>query len=174
MTEVIIREARLEDAPRTLTLMRRALSEPNNYLITAPHEFNFSVEDERRFILDHIHGQNSCYFVAEALTQPPQLVGMVSCRGGGRAATRHVTKLGITIAQDWRDQGIGARLIRHVIVWARATGIVKRIELNVMSPNARAIHLYEKCGFVIEGRQTAAYYKDGCYLDNLLMGLVLT
>jgi ribosomal protein S18 acetylase RimI-like enzyme len=171
VTEVTIRAARPDDAPHTLALMRRALGEPNNYLITAPHEFSFAVEDERRFILDHLNGRNSCYFVAEA--QPPHLVGMVTCRGGSRAATRHVTRLGITVAQGWRDRGIGRRLIMQVIAWGRASGVVRRIELNVMQPNTRAIHLYQSCGFVIEGQQTAAYLKDGQFVDNLMMGLVL-
>lgn len=170
---VTIREARVSDAPQTHALMLRALGEKEIYLITEPHEFTFTVEDERKFIFEHLTTINSCMFVAEVSVNnhPPQIVGVVSCRGYPREATEHTTKLGITVAAGWRDQGVGGKLIAQVIKWAKANPLVKRIELSVMSPNARAIHLYEKYGFVIEGVQKRAYYKRGEYLDNIMMAL---
>jgi ribosomal protein S18 acetylase RimI-like enzyme len=159
---ITIREVRLSDAPHTHALMLRTLAEPGVHLISAPDEFTFTIEDERRFIYEHLMTANSCWFVAEAHLGMGQvaLVGMVSCRGHARAAAAHGTKLGITVAAGWRDRGIGGRLLGAAADWARANPLIKRVELNVMATNARAIHLYQKYGYVVEGVQRGMYYKD--------------
>jgi RimJ/RimL family protein N-acetyltransferase len=82
-------------------------------------------------------------------------------------------ELGISVKQGWRDRGVGTALIRALIDWARATGIITRIELRVYARNAHAIHVYEKFGFEVEGRRRRVILEDGAYLDDLLMGLLL-
>ena len=68
---------------------------------------------------------------------------------------------------------MGSALIRALIDWARAPGIVTRIELRVYARNARAIHVYEKLGFEREGLRRRAIFQDGEYQDDLLMALLL-
>jgi putative acetyltransferase len=46
---------------------------------------------------------------------------------------------------------------------------VSRIELLVFERNEAAIHLYRKFGFVVEGRRRKAIFRDGKYLDDLMM-----
>jgi putative acetyltransferase len=77
------------------------------------------------------------------------------------------------VAREWRGQGIGTRLLESAIQWARETGVVTRIELFVFARNTRAIRLYERFGFVIEGRRHRSVYEDGQYMDDLLMALLL-
>ena len=57
--------------------------------------------------------------------------------------------------------------------WARAGGILKRIELKVYARNTAAIHLYQKYGFEIEGTRRRAIFQGGQYLDDLIMSLLL-
>jgi putative acetyltransferase len=61
----------------------------------------------------------------------------------------------------------------RAVEWARNSGVVTRIELDVYVENARARHLYEKFGFEVEGRRRRAIFRDGQYHDDLIMGLLL-
>jgi RimJ/RimL family protein N-acetyltransferase len=47
-----------------------------------------------------------------------------------------------------------------------------RVTLYVHDFNARAIRVYEKCGFQVEGRMRKAHYMDGQHTDVLVMGLL--
>ena len=44
-----------------------------------------------------------------------------------------------------------------------------RVELSVFTDNARAIALYQRCGFEIEGTLWAYALRDGRYADVLTM-----
>lgn len=102
-----------------------------------------------------------------------KIVGIINCRGNKRKAIRHAVTLGMSVDQDWRGQGIGGQLITRAIEWAKSAGSIKRIELAVFERNTIAIHLYQKFGFEIEGRRRKAVFRDGQYLDGLIMALLL-
>jgi RimJ/RimL family protein N-acetyltransferase len=63
-------------------------------------------------------------------------------------------------------------LLEEAKRWAAARG-VHRIELNVMARNHRAIALYERMGFVHEGRRVDCLLIDGKFLDELYMAITL-
>jgi RimJ/RimL family protein N-acetyltransferase len=46
---------------------------------------------------------------------------------------------------------------------------LNRVSLRVYVTNPRAVHCYEKAGFVLEGRMRQAQFKDGKFIDVLLM-----
>ncbi|MBM3275242.1 MAG: GNAT family N-acetyltransferase [Candidatus Sericytochromatia bacterium] len=46
---------------------------------------------------------------------------------------------------------------------------VQRLYLNVHADNDRAIKLYEKCMFEHEGRKRRALFRDGVFIDVLMM-----
>lgn len=167
---VLIREALPEDAPALITYFRRIFAEPGINLITEADEFSPPVEAESRFIREMARAQNSLFLVAEI---DDRIVGQLTLEGGKRRNVRHAAVLGITVASEWRGQGIGHRLMDHAIRWARESGIIMRIELHVFARNERAMRLYEEFGFVVEGRRREAVVRDGEYLDDLVMGLLL-
>jgi RimJ/RimL family protein N-acetyltransferase len=59
-------------------------------------------------------------------------------------------------------------LVRHGF----GTLNLNRIYLRVYADNKRAIHTYEKVGFVHEGRLRQAAYKHGSYCDVLFMSVL--
>ncbi|HKP54614.1 MAG TPA: GNAT family protein [Chloroflexia bacterium] len=167
---VVIREARPDDAEGMITYMQIISSEPNNYILWESGEFSVTVENERKMLESAAASDNSIFVVADA---GGQIVGIANCAGGTRRATRHSALIGISLHPDYRDQGIGTRMMRYIISWARETGIIRRLDLHVFTYNARAIHLYEKLGFVLEGIRRKAYLKDGKYVDSMAMALLL-
>lgn len=82
-------------------------------------------------------------------------------------------ELGIFIGDKrcW-NQGYGTQAMRLLVGHGFATLNLNRIYLRVVSTNARAIRVYEKVGFVHEGCQRAADYKNGQYIDLLMMSLL--
>ncbi|MDX8445353.1 GNAT family N-acetyltransferase [Mesorhizobium captivum] len=83
----------------------------------------------------------------------------------------HRGTLGMGILPQYRGRGLGRKLIDATLAQAREAGFV-RIELSVHSDNARAISLYGKAGFVMEGLQRDAVYVDGEYRDAIMMAIV--
>ena len=47
-----------------------------------------------------------------------------------------------------------------------------RLELEVFTHNARAIHVYKKLGFQEEGTRHQAFFKEGRFVDALMMGMI--
>ena len=167
--DVIVRQARPEDAEQVIALVQRITSEPGISVLTGPGEFDMTVEQEQQFFRDCAAADNQVYLVAEV---EGRIVGLLTCQGGKRQAVRHAATLGMSVAKEWRNQGVGSKLMARAVEWARDTGVVTRIELRVFTRNVAAIHLYEKFGFEVEGRLRRAVYRDGEYHDNLVMGLL--
>jgi RimJ/RimL family protein N-acetyltransferase len=164
-----IREARPEDATATVAYVQRLSEEPGLDLSLGPGEFQLSVEQEAEFIAGCAATENSLFLVVEA---GGEIVGLLTCLGGKRRSTRHVTTLGISLAPAWRNQGLGTALTQRAIDWARQSGVVKRLELKVFARNAHALHIYQKLGFEIEGSACRAIFKDGQYLDDYSMAIL--
>ena len=64
-------------------------------------------------------------------------------------------------------------MLDALIDWARGTGIMTKINLRVRTDNQRALALYERKGFVIEGRIRKQILLEGKYYDRHWMGLEL-
>jgi L-phenylalanine/L-methionine N-acetyltransferase len=81
----------------------------------------------------------------------------------------HVRALGITVAKASQGLGVGSALMQGLLDWADKWAQVKRIELRVNVDNARAIALYQKFGFVQEGRLVGECFRAGQYVDVFAM-----
>jgi RimJ/RimL family protein N-acetyltransferase len=80
----------------------------------------------------------------------------------------HVLELGIGVAKEWRNQGAGTALIHKVIQWAEQQAFEKII-LSSFLTNTRALHVFEKAGFVRTGTRYKQYKVQGEYVDEVLM-----
>jgi RimJ/RimL family protein N-acetyltransferase len=98
-----------------------------------------------------------------------RIVGSLNFIGGSRERTKHKGEFGMSVLKDFWGLGIGSALLQSLIEWAKGSGI-RKIQLEVMADNERAINLYKKFGFKIEGRKEKAVFKNGEYTDILVMG----
>jgi len=90
--------------------------------------------------------------------------------GGGlhmndRPRRRHAAMLGIGVRSSHWGRGIGAALLNALTDAADRWLNIQRIELTVFTDNARAIALYRRFGFVLEGTHRAYALRDGAYAD---------
>jgi RimJ/RimL family protein N-acetyltransferase len=143
-----------------------------------------SVAAEKRFIqteaVPHNHrhyrkrfrrpwDENAAHLLA---LEGGRVVGSISIRRDDHPATSHVATLGMFVVSSHRRRGIGSALLGEAVRWARSYG-VERIELTVYPHNDAAIALYQRFGFLEEGRLIRHAKKSYGYEDEILMGVWL-
>jgi len=87
---------------------------------------------------------------------------------------KHKGNFGITVHDDYQNKGLGGILTQYILDIARESGL-KKVTLAVVAHNARAIHLYEKLGYVKEGYLKMDFWNKilGKWDDSILMGKIL-
>lgn len=82
-------------------------------------------------------------------------------------------EIGILIGEkEYWNRGYGTEVMRLMLRHGFETLNLNRVYLRVFHTNPRAIHCYEKAGFVHEGRLRQGEFKHGAYMDVLLMGVL--
>jgi ribosomal protein S18 acetylase RimI-like enzyme len=98
------------------------------------------------------------------------IVGFSRCEGNNLRRSAHKVEFGVAVLKDYWGYGIGKNLLKESIAWADSNSITKMM-LNVLEINEKAIGLYQKLGFEIEGRlKNDKILSDGCYYDTIIMG----
>jgi RimJ/RimL family protein N-acetyltransferase len=85
----------------------------------------------------------------------------------------HAGEIGIAIKAGYRDIGIGTEMLRTLILHAREIGL-RVLRLSVFSSNQRAKHVYEKVGFREIGRIPGEIFKNGKFIDEIIMTMELS
>jgi len=70
-----------------------------------------------------------------------------------------------------RSKGYGQEAMHQVIAYAFGELGLHRLYLFVLEENHPASHVYEKCGFIVEGRLRKHVFKAGQFKDVLLMAV---
>jgi len=70
-------------------------------------------------------------------------------------------EFGMSVLHSYWNLGIGSHMLAYPINWAKHTGTILKINLRLRIDNFPVIHLYEKYGFVQEGRVTRKFYLHG-------------
>jgi putative acetyltransferase len=108
------------------------------------------------------------------LVDDTRVVGTYELRQQKHRAS-HVATLGsFAMHPAFRGRGFGAKAIEEIVDVARSRG-VRRLELCVEVDNPRAIHFYEKHGFVREGIFRSAWRRasDAHDVDEIAMARLL-
>lgn len=138
------------------------------WLTFGPEGPQQTVEEQRRILRRTRTDNNAFVVVAE---REGRIIAHLNFMGGERVRTRHAGEFGIAVAAEAQGCGLGRRLMQVMLEWARAGGVVRKVNLRVHPENARAIALYRSLGFVDEGLLTRDLLVDGAFEDSLLMGL---
>lgn len=82
---------------------------------------------------------------------------------------RHVGHIGISVSEAWQGRGVGKALMEAGMDLADNWLNLTRIELEVYADNEAAIRLYERFGFEREGVARRHAFRDGEYVDAIMM-----
>jgi putative acetyltransferase len=100
------------------------------------------------------------------------VVGTVGLHVHPMARKRHSASLGIMVHTEYQGMGIGTKLLETVIDLADNWLMLKRLELEVFADNEKAINLYQKMGFIIEGVHKKSAIRNGRYADEMVMSRI--
>lgn len=99
------------------------------------------------------------------------VVGNAGLHPTGSSSPRraHAMKIGLAVRRDWQGRGVGNALMTAMCDLADNWLNVFRLELTVYTDNERAIALYRKHGFEVEGTLRAYALRAGRYVDSYAM-----
>lgn len=171
--KTIVRYPKWEDL-NLLTCYINKLSEEDTFINLSGEKI--TKEEEAKFLADLFVSMEFlskvflCCFVKEKLVAICSIVRNERARKRGK----HAGLFAITIAKEYRGQGIGYQLAKITIKEAKQkmTGL-KIITLNVFHKNKIAQKLYEKLGFKQVGRIPKAILYKNKYIDKIIMYLKL-
>ncbi len=73
---------------------------------------------------------------------------------------------------EYLGRGYGREAINIFLDWCFRIMNYRRIHLDTLASNERAIRCYKACGFVEEGRLRQHEYYNGAYVDVVVMGIM--
>lgn len=126
-----------------------------------------SLESVRDLLTKRGEGDHILVAVVEG-----QVVGVIGPHTSSRPRVNHRVEIGMMVRDDWQSKGVGAAIMRAVIDLADKWLNLTRIELTVFTDNERAIALYRKFGFEIEGTLRKYAFCDGRFVDAYAMARV--
>jgi RimJ/RimL family protein N-acetyltransferase len=163
---IVIREAELTDADKIVQHCKIVFEE-SEFLLTSPEEFALTVEEEQEWLAEQKIKRN---LVLDAETEG-QIIGMLNFNRMARKKVSHVGYFGISVQEKYCNQGIGRQLIERMIDWAKNDAEIEKVCLQVFAHNHRAIHLYKKLGFQVEGKKRNHVKINGKYVHELDMAM---
>jgi L-phenylalanine/L-methionine N-acetyltransferase len=155
-----LRRARIEDAEAFAALMNEP--EVHAQLMQLPYA---DAETWRaRLAANNAPGATDLSLVALA---DGRVVGSAGLHPTGPALRRrHAMMLGISVAIEWQGRGVGHALMGALCDYADHWLGLRRLELNVYTDNHRAIALYRKHGFEVEGLHRGYAMRNGVLTDS--------
>lgn len=167
--EVIIREATKEDAQLMIDFYNVVGGE-TDFLSFGENEFIKNLAEYGVFLEATREENNSIILIAEI---DNKIVGIASINSSPKARFKHLGEFGIVIAKQYCGLGLGRKIMDYLIEWSNKNGITKKITLVTSEDNHRAIDLYKKVGFEVEGILKKDNYVNGIYGNTIMMGLIL-
>ena len=164
--EVTIRSARAGDAQRLLDFWQVEVM-PCDFVETDAELNDMTVAQLAPQLTAMAASPNNLLLLALAGTE---IIGYLRIAAGANPATAHVGELGLLVAQAERHIGLGSALMATALDWVSEQSTLKRVQLFVQTRNLPAQKLYQKFGFILEGRLPASYRSvSGDLLETLLM-----
>lgn len=169
MSQIIYRRAQESDAKKIVDFYNYVGGE-TSYLSFEKDEYPMNVTEQEEELRSLESKKASIMLLA---MDGEDITGIATINSSAKIKARHDGELGIVVAKKYQGQGIGTELIRQLIEWAKGNGVTTRISLDTRADNVKAVELYMKFGFVVEGCRRNSTLLDGKYYDLYVMGMML-
>src|SRR6056297_3025932 len=168
-SKMTVREARESDAAAIIAYIHEN-QDHYRYMISKTAEMKLDQKYEKKMICLHAERENCVFFIA---LKGKKVLGMLNFVGGNRSRDKHDGEFGLSVHKEQFGMGIGTMLVENLMRWGQKNQVIKRMTLFVMHSNQRAINLYQRFGFQIEGvRKKAVRFEDGRIQDLVMMGIM--
>lgn len=87
-----------------------------------------------------------------------------------KGISSHTGDVGIIVRSDYQNIGVGTEMLKTIIKQAKEKGL-KMLYLGVFSTNTMAHQVYTNVGFKVTGRKPKIFFRDGKYIDDVIMTL---
>ncbi|MFA9289340.1 MAG: N-acetyltransferase family protein [Weeksellaceae bacterium] len=169
---IVIRLPNGNDSVAELAVFINALSHEDTYITFSGEVITL---EEETVYMDSVYAlMEKKHMVKLTAWDGDRLVGTcdISRMIDKRKRGAHIGRFGLTIAKDYRGEGLGLKLAQATIEAAKQEipGL-KIIILDVYEPNETAINLYKKLGFTEYGRLENGVLYKGQYFAELQMKL---
>jgi RimJ/RimL family protein N-acetyltransferase len=163
---LIIRYPKFTDAPAMMTYINKISVE---YTYINMQGEQKTLDEEQEMLNDFLKAIKENKAVMLLAFVEENLIGISELKAQ-RGASSHEGTIGISIASDYRGEGIGKLLLQKVIDEVMINMPQIRImTLGVFADNSVGIELYKKLGFVEYGRLPEGFLRKGEYTDHVYM-----
>jgi RimJ/RimL family protein N-acetyltransferase len=149
-----------------------AIDAETQYLLFEPGERTRDVAGWQKRIEELEGDSPDAFFVAEDEPRPGDMVGLLGVNGETLQRLRHSASIVVAVRQTHAGRGIATRLFGVMEEWARGRGLY-RIHLQVQCDNHRAVALYHRLGYRVEGTHRCAVKVGGRWVDDYTMAKLL-
>lgn len=168
--ELVIEEAQREDAT-SLALLLETVALESDFLAQDDRSSVLSAGQLASYIDSRQNVTNEFCLVAKL---GHEVIGVCNVTADQDTKASHIGDVFIAVSKLYWGYGVGQSLMELMIDWANHTPAIRRLELTVQARNERAVHLYRKFGFDIEGtKKRGARTKNGEFLDVYLMAKLI-
>lgn len=169
MEKIIYRKAEEKDAAKIVEFFNIVGGE-TSYMSFEKDEYPLDVKAQAELIRGLEGNATNTMLLA---MDGEEIAGLSTITSSSKIKSRHDAELGIVVAKKYQGKGIGTSLIRQVIDWVKDNGITTRICLEVRADNIKAVNIYLKFGFLVEGCRKNSTLLNGVYYDDYVMGMML-
>lgn len=166
MRKIQVRLATDKDAQIIYNLILHSSDETNFLALDSAErlEEGFSKESVENLINGNLNRMFICFF--EDIP-----IGVLGIHYMQRKRFKHRASIGINVLKKYWGLGAGKALLSKAIEHFNDDKELTKLELEVRSDNNRAIKLYEKFGFKIEGEISQYFHINGISYSGYIMGI---
>ena len=160
---VILRTPIWRDLDDLLELINSLVDEKADILVSQ----KFTREAEAEWLLKVLSRlmKDELFFLVAEVDKKAVASSDFQVQGG---TDEHIGEMGIVVRNGYRNLGIGTEIMKTLLEQAASYGL-KTVTVNAFATNKRAIHVYEKVGFVQTGMIPKKHFRQGTYIDEIVM-----